>query len=51
MDLYTRVANESVALFGQGTFDITDWLSLTAGLRWTQDDKELHWFTSARRAG
>ncbi len=41
IDLFTSVANESVALFGQGTFNITDALSLTAGLRWTQDDKEL----------
>jgi iron complex outermembrane receptor protein len=41
VDLFTRVANESVALFGQGTFDITDTLSVTAGLRWTQDDKEV----------
>jgi iron complex outermembrane receptor protein len=41
VDLYTRVANESVALFGQGTFDLTESLSLTAGVRWTQDDKEL----------
>ena len=41
VDLFTRVANESFALFGQGTFDITDRLSVTAGLRWTQDDKEV----------
>jgi iron complex outermembrane recepter protein len=41
VDLFTRVANESVALFGQGTFDLTDKLSVTAGLRWTQDDKEI----------
>ena len=41
VDLFTRVANESVALFGQGTFDLTDRLSVTAGLRWTQDDKEV----------
>jgi iron complex outermembrane recepter protein len=41
VDLYTKVANESVALFGQGTFRFTDALSLTAGLRWTEDDKEL----------
>ena len=41
VDLFTRVANESVALFGQGTFDITDRLSVTAGVRWTQDDKEV----------
>ena len=41
VDLFTRVANESFALFGQGTFDITDRLSVTAGLRWTKDDKEV----------
>jgi iron complex outermembrane recepter protein len=41
VDLFTRVANESVALFGQGTFDISEQLSVTAGLRWTQDDKEI----------
>lgn len=31
---------DSVALFGQGTLNITDDLSLTAGVRWTRDDKE-----------
>lgn len=41
VDLSTSVANESVALFGQGTLKFTDSLSVTAGLRWTQDDKEL----------
>jgi iron complex outermembrane recepter protein len=41
VDLYTSVANESVALFGQGAFDLTDSLSVTAGVRWTKDDKEL----------
>jgi iron complex outermembrane receptor protein len=41
VDLFTRVANESMALFGQGTFRITDKLSTTAGLRWTQDRKRL----------
>ncbi len=29
--------NSSIAAFGQGTFDITERLSLTAGLRWTRD--------------
>ena len=41
VDLNTKVSNESVALFGQGTYKITDMLSVTAGLRWTQDDKEV----------
>jgi iron complex outermembrane recepter protein len=30
----------SVAVFGQATFNLTDQLSLTAGLRYTQDKKE-----------
>lgn len=30
---------ESVALFGQGTFDVTDRFRMTAGVRYTQDDK------------
>ncbi len=31
--------NWTVALFGQGTVDVTDWLSLTGGIRWTEDKK------------
>ncbi len=31
--------NFTWALFGQGTVDVTDWLSLTAGLRYTSDRK------------
>lgn len=31
--------NKSIAAFGQGTFDITPWMHLTAGVRWTQDTK------------
>jgi len=41
VDLYTRVANQSTALFGQGTFKFNDMFSMTAGLRWTKDDKEV----------
>lgn len=33
------INNKSLAFFGQGTFDVTDRLSITAGLRWTKDDK------------
>ncbi len=36
-----RLKTESIAAFGQGTFNFTDTLSLTAGLRWSQDKKEL----------
>ncbi len=33
------IENKSLAFFGQGTFDLTERLSITAGLRWTKDDK------------
>ena len=36
------IDNKSYAVFGQGTFKVTDALSLTAGLRWTQDDKKFN---------
>jgi len=39
---------ESWALFAQGTFDITDRLRLTAGLRYTEEEKEA---TSRQRLG
>jgi iron complex outermembrane receptor protein len=32
-----KVDNYTVAAFGQATWDINDWLSATAGLRWTLD--------------
>src|SRR5690606_21589423 len=31
---------DSYAAFGQATYDLTEQLSVTAGLRWSQDDKE-----------
>jgi iron complex outermembrane recepter protein len=34
-----RVDNKSVALFGQSNYSATDRLSLTAGARWTRDEK------------
>ncbi len=34
------IDTDSYALFGQATWDITDRLSLTAGLRWTDETKE-----------
>ena len=51
VDLYTSVANQSVALFGQGTYRLTDRLSLTAGVRWTEDDKELSLIHRRRASG
>lgn len=32
---------DAIALFGEGTFRVTDALGLTAGYRWTRDDKTL----------
>ena len=34
-----KFKNKSLAFFGQGTFELTDGLELTAGLRYTKDDK------------
>lgn len=31
--------NESIAVFGQGTYSLTEHLDLTAGLRWTEDTR------------
>lgn len=39
LDILNKTANRSIALFGQATFALTDALSLTGGLRWTQDNK------------
>ena len=32
---------ESYAAYGQGTFDLTDRLSFTGGIRWTRDEKDI----------
>ena len=34
-----RHANESWALFGQGSYDLTEDLTITAGVRYTEDDR------------
>ncbi|HZR83695.1 MAG TPA: TonB-dependent receptor [Candidatus Binatia bacterium] len=36
-----RASNRDWALFSQGTADVTDWLSVTAGVRYTQERKSL----------
>ncbi|MEM7568687.1 MAG: TonB-dependent receptor [Pseudomonadota bacterium] len=36
-----RQTNESWALFGQAAYDLTEQLTVTAGVRYTEDDKEL----------
>ena len=35
-----QVDSESMAIFGQGTYDLTETLSLTAGVRYTKDEKD-----------
>ena len=43
-----QIDNWTWALFGQATIDMTDWASLTAGVRYTQDKKGL--FAETRSA-
>jgi len=38
---YGNIKNDSKSIFGQGTYHITDALSLTGGLRYSIDDKRL----------
>ncbi len=40
------VGGESLAFFGQATYDITEKLSVTGGIRWTEDKKD---FTTDQR--
>ena len=42
---------DSIAVYGQGTFDITDKLSLTYGIRYTDEEKDFYTSTQARRTG
>jgi iron complex outermembrane receptor protein len=51
VDLHTRVANRSAALFGQGTYRVAKRWSVTAGLRWTFDEKELELVHRRRASG
>ncbi len=39
----------SVAVFGQATYELSDKLSITAGLRWSEDEKEFSGTASGRR--
>lgn len=43
-----RIKTESLALFTQGTFSVTDALSVTAGLRWGEDRKDFTAFREGR---
>ena len=40
IDIDNFIDNESFAIFAQGTFDLSDKLSLTGGIRWTKDEKK-----------
>ncbi|MBT8080308.1 MAG: TonB-dependent receptor [Gammaproteobacteria bacterium] len=41
------ITSENWSVFGQVEFDLTDALTLIAGLRWSQDDKELDFFQTS----
>ena len=36
----SHITNETFAIFGQGSFDVSDQMTLTAGLRYTDDQKD-----------
>jgi iron complex outermembrane receptor protein len=38
-DAFTSVDNWSWAIYGQATYDLLDWLALTAGVRYTEEKK------------
>lgn len=40
-DAPTNIDNWTWAIYGQATYDVLDWMSLTGGLRYTQDKKGL----------
>ncbi len=39
-DTIIQQKNETWAVFGQGNYDVTDKLTLTAGVRYTEDEKD-----------
>ena len=42
----TENSTESISVFGQLTYDITDRLAITGGVRWTQDDKDFDYMVA-----
>jgi iron complex outermembrane receptor protein len=40
---FYKLDSRNWSVFGQADFDLSDRLVLTAGLRWSQDDKEIDW--------
>ncbi len=49
-DIFGDARNQSYAAFGDVTYAVTDRLNLTAGLRYTRDEKEFTWRNGPRRA-
>lgn len=47
----TNVETESVAAFASISYDITDQLQISAGIRWSQDDKSLHFMQGFLTSG
>jgi len=47
----SRTDNWNWAVYGQGTFDLTEWLSLTGGLRYTREKKGASQQTTNRTTG
>ena len=47
----TASENETLAFFGQGTYDITDQLAFTGGLRWTDENRSVALVTESRPDG
>ncbi len=48
-DIFGYTDNESYAAFADATWAVTDRLNLTAGLRYTRDDKEFTWRNGPRK--
>jgi iron complex outermembrane receptor protein len=51
VDLYTHVRNRSIAVFGQGTHRLSERWSVTAGMRWTRDEKDIELEHRKRASG
>ena len=45
IDIFSNVETQSIAVFGQITFHLSDRTRLTGGLRWTVDDREINGHT------
>ncbi len=46
----SKIDNTNLAVFAEGTFDLTPRLSVTGGLRWNYDDKSIFGFAARLRA-